>query len=227
MDLLPGVKIVDTVGFRNRPPYSMNVLLVEGGPGDYMLLDTGTPGNASNILNFLKRENVEPGALKSIVITHVHADHCGSGKEIKSATNAKVMAHEVEIPFIEGEEVYPQKNGMEREVAFEPFSVEVGLKDGDWLDYLGGLQVIHTPGHTPGHIVLYSPSKRILFCADLLGNVEDKLKPPPDYYTLDIPELNRSIKQVAELDFDILIPYHGLPIMSNGRDRVRKVASNL
>ncbi|MBM3157894.1 MAG: MBL fold metallo-hydrolase [Chloroflexi bacterium] len=87
------------------------------------------------------------------------------------------------------------------------------VKDGDILPYLGGIQVIHTPGHTPGSISLYIPKNRMLFVGDtIVNNVNRLSRPLPLRSNRD--EAERSLKRLAELDMDIVCFGHGPPLDS-------------
>ncbi|MCS7365256.1 MAG: MBL fold metallo-hydrolase, partial [archaeon GB-1867-035] len=101
---------------------------------------------------------------------------------------------------------------------FKHTDVDVEVNDGD-LIY--GLQVIHTPGHTPGSICLYYPAEKALFIGDLIVNENNILTEIPTQYSLD-PEKNReAIKHVYEVvDFELLLPSHGEPILKNGKEKL-------
>ena len=101
---------------------------------------------------------------------------------MKEISGANVAAHEIEAAFISKEKTYDGPPGAQ-------YQHHVGtpinhlLKDGDIYE---GLLIIHTPGHTPGHISLLDTELELLIGGDALRNDEDGLAPMPDMYNLDI-----------------------------------------
>jgi glyoxylase-like metal-dependent hydrolase (beta-lactamase superfamily II) len=86
--------------------------------------------------------------------------------------------------------------------------VDVLLEDGQELSPLGGMRVIHTPGHTLGSISLHLPQMGLLMVGDAL-NHRRRLSLPPRLYSVDMAQARRSVKRLAELKFDILCFGHG------------------
>lgn len=83
------------------------------------------------------------------------------------------------------------------------------LEDGEHLPYGGGIQIIHTPGHTPGHISLYVPAQKLLLAADELLVVEGELVGPAESATPDMPLALKSLEKLTVLDVEKVICYHG------------------
>jgi glyoxylase-like metal-dependent hydrolase (beta-lactamase superfamily II) len=104
--------------------------------------------------------------------------------------------------------------------------VDVLLNDGDELPMLGGIRILHTPGHTPGSICLFLPQERLVIAGDVLAN-RFRLSLPSKAYTVDMGEEIQSIQGVAGLDFDAICFGHGPPIISNARPAVVDFANKL
>jgi len=118
-------------------------------------------GNEEELVNYIKQENL---ALKYIVNTHGHADHTCGNKKVKALTGAKIIMHETDDRVFSTSEGY----AMARQWGFEPSPpADQTVKDGDAI-VVGdvSLQVIHTPGHSPGGICLLSDGN--LFTGDTL-----------------------------------------------------------
>ena len=81
--------------------------------------------------------------------------------------------------------------------------------DGELLPLQGGTRVIHTPGHTPGHICLFVEQENLLLAADALRVVGGSLVGPAEAVTPDMPEALRSLRKLAELPVKRVLCYHG------------------
>jgi glyoxylase-like metal-dependent hydrolase (beta-lactamase superfamily II) len=104
--------------------------------------------------------------------------------------------------------------------------VDRALDDGDAIETPVGLQVIHTPGHTPGNICLYQLERRILFCGDALSNrhpltSKEGLQFPLPMASVDWDQARASVRKLAALQIEVLLPGHGEPILGEVGDRIR------
>ena len=118
-------------------------------------------GNEEDLVDFIRQENL---ALKYIVNTHGHADHTCGNKKVKALTGANIIMHETDNQVFSTPEGY----AMARQWGFEPSPpADETVKDGDTI-LVGdvSLEVIHTPGHSPGGICLLSDGN--LFTGDTL-----------------------------------------------------------
>jgi len=90
-----------------------------------------------------------------------------------------------------------------------------------------GLQVIHTPGHTPGHIALLDMETKALFVGDLIYEENGRLMEIPQKYSMD-PEMNReSIKKLLNYDFIHILPSHGRPVIGDEREKLSELVKTL
>ena len=200
------------------------------------LIDTGRPGNAEAILGYLRGLSLAFVDLAEIVITHHHVDHAGSAAAIKRRALPVVSAHPADAPFISGECPQPPPRGALMHLIFrlvpalsrfDPVAVDVPLEEGDELDILGGGTVIHVPGHTPGSIALHFPEERLLVCGDAINRRVNWLGPPPKPFSIDMEQALTSLRRLAELDFDVLCPGHGDPVIGGADQRVRAMVRDL
>jgi glyoxylase-like metal-dependent hydrolase (beta-lactamase superfamily II) len=109
---------------------------------------------------------------------------------------------------------------------YKPTPVDLPLQGGETLPVLGGLHVIHTPGHSPGHLSFWQPEKRLLFCGDVLFNAP-KFSLPPAFLTVDMDEDKRSVRKLAELGPEVICFGHGQPMTQNAAQRLRDFAAAL
>ena len=203
---------------------------------DLTLVDTGFSGRADLILEQIEELGYSPSDVKRIIITHHHADHTGGLAALKRATQAEVIAHPADAPYIDG--TLPQPGPVRPQwlskllarfswlLATEPVVVDTLVNDGDELPILGGIKILHTPGHTPGSICLYLQSKDLLIAGDLLAH-RFGLRLPSKSFTVDIAQEIQSVKRVAGLEFDIICFGHGSPIMRDANHAVVDFADRL
>lgn len=118
----------------------------------------------------IKQQLEKMGATASkILLTHAHIDHAGGTAELARDLNLTIEGpHEGDLFWIQG---LPQQSAMFGFPAVESFTPDRWLNDGDEVE-VGELKfhVIHTPGHTPGHVVFYNPQQKLAFVGDVLFN---------------------------------------------------------
>lgn len=201
------------------------------------LIDTGYPGQAETILVALRQQGYADHHLRRIIITHADLDHAGSVAQVKRATGAKVACHVVEKPFLE----HPHRRqtsallrplfwlfGRLPTFAPPPVTPDELLVDGQEL--AEGFTVIHTPGHTPGHIALLHKASRLLISGDALVNTRQQLRPNTSPFTADLENARRSVWRLAKKyadEIDIIVFGHGPPILQNGGKRLKALASRI
>jgi glyoxylase-like metal-dependent hydrolase (beta-lactamase superfamily II) len=195
-------------------------------PDGLTILDTGITNAGKKILAQLQAAGYQPGDVKRILITHAHPDHAGSLPEVQKATGAQVYATEVERPVLEGKTPIVRSSGRIRppETFLKPAPVHHTLADGETLPAFGGLQAVHTPGHSPGHVAFWQPEKRILFCGDVLFNMP-RLSLPWALLTVDQALNKKSVKRIADLDARIVCFGHGKPMTENTAQTIRAFAA--
>ena len=224
MEIVTGIHQVDGV---NGNCY----ILVRDG---LTVIDTGLPGSGKKILSYI-RNNLyrEPGEIKTIIITHFHMDHIGGIAALKKAApDLKVAIGKADAGYLDGSiplPVYPGFRGILLRVAdtvMNPglFPPDILLNDGDRID---GLSCIHIPGHTPGSIGLLDEATKAFFAGDILRSDGKTLAEGPAPFTLDPAAAHRSIRKIAALDFEILLPGHGLTLRPGASARVREFAGTL
>jgi glyoxylase-like metal-dependent hydrolase (beta-lactamase superfamily II) len=110
---------------------------------------------------------------------------------------------------------------------FPPTPVARTINDGDVLpEVLGGLQVVGTPGHAPGHLAFWHPALRLLFCGDTMFHWWG-LSLPFAFFTVDMRQNKRSVARLAELEPQIICFGHGNPLTSNTAARLRAFAQQV
>jgi glyoxylase-like metal-dependent hydrolase (beta-lactamase superfamily II) len=193
------------------------------------LVDTGLGLGAKKVLMQLQANGRQPSEVKRILITHAHPDHVGGLPELQAATSAQVIAHVLERPVIEGKVSIARRTSGIRlpDTKFKAAPVHCEVQGGETLpEVLGGLQVIFTPGHAPGHICFWQPDRRLLFCGDVLMRLP-RVRLPFAAFTVDMEENKRSVKKLAELEASVVCFGHGQPLMHDAASQLRAFAAKL
>jgi glyoxylase-like metal-dependent hydrolase (beta-lactamase superfamily II) len=196
------------------------------------LIDTLYDNDANRILNQIKQIGRKVEDLKRIVLTHGHRSHLGGLTALKRVSSAKIYAHEWEADIISGDRraqcvslrpmrpflVYPLQLGVPfaRHI---PSPVDENIHQGDQV---GPVQVIHTPGHSPGHLSFYWPERRVLVTGDAIVNWPE-LTPGWPGFMLNAKQNRASLRRLAEVDAQVLAVGHGEPVMADGTARVREL----
>jgi glyoxylase-like metal-dependent hydrolase (beta-lactamase superfamily II) len=197
--------------------------LIDDG-GTLSLIDTSTTTAAARIFEAIASLGRRPEDLRTIIATHYHYDHTGNVATLVERTGAQFLAHIDDAPYIDGRKPW-------RHLDIGPFDMTVPesryytlkldreLRTGDVLPIAGGLEVIHTPGHTPGSISLYAREHSALFTGDAIGNWLG-LRLPIPMPSHDMDEARRSVHKLAALTYDVALPGHGNPIMSRASEKI-------
>lgn len=187
---------------------------------------------------------------KTLFLTHVHWDHCGSTTYLKKsfpglmAAASRRSADIVKRPNAQElikklnqdvTSLVARVNGVDRsiliKVPFEPFDIDIILEDGQILDIGNGLtvKVIATPGHTRDMFSYYIPEKRILFATESAGVLDQANQLIPEFL-VDYDLYLESLKKLKSLDVDVLCQGHHFVFVGDDVekffDRSLKAAEN-
>jgi glyoxylase-like metal-dependent hydrolase (beta-lactamase superfamily II) len=214
----------------------LNLSLIVDPAAGPTLVDAGLPGQLDAIAAVMAEAGVGVGDLKRIVLTHQDIDHVGSLPDLVQASGARVLANEVEVPFIVGAErprydrpdflqQFPQMAAFVERM--KQLHVDEALPDGARLDVAGGVRAVATPGHTVGHMCLYLERSRTVIAGDALTAEDGRLQGPSPTATADMPTAVRSVARLAELDVDAIVCYHGGVVSHDAGGQLRRLAGEL
>src|SRR5262245_53377952 len=157
----------------------VHAYLIDDGIG-LSLIDTLYDTDGAFVESCIRQMGRAVTNLRNILITHGHRSHLGGLAALKKRTGAKVWAHEWEADIIAGHrkaqaisvvpqwplQVYHLQLGLALGLGVHPpCEVDAFLKSGDAI---GSIQVVHAPGHSPGHLAFFWPKRRALFAGDAL-----------------------------------------------------------
>ncbi|MGK9253618.1 MBL fold metallo-hydrolase [Paenibacillus humicus] len=204
-----------------QPESAIHPVLLQDEDGA-TLIDTGMMGQYDLLVRAIEAEGLSVSDVKRIIVTHQDIDHIGSLHNLQVCTpHLEVYAHADERPYIEGELPLIKLSRERLSKAMPPEQLEALLAnpprghvnrlvvDGERLPLQGGIQIIHTPGHTPGHISLFMEKEGLLIAADALRVVNGELVGPSEPVTPDMPQALRSLLKLAELPVQRVLCYHG------------------
>src|ERR671920_1454997 len=210
----------------------LNLTLILDEENGNTLVDAGLPGQAEAIGAALLDAGIGVRDLRRIIFTHQDLDHIGSGAALVRQSGARVFAHPADAPYVEGElrpiKVTPEMLERRPQMCevlerLEPVRVDEHLEDGERLELAGGIRVIFTPGHTPGHLSLYLERPKVLIAGDALTAEGGRLNGPNPSATPDVGEAARSVSRLAELDVDTIVCYHGGVVDEDANGQLRRV----
>ncbi len=174
--------------------------------GKRILIDAGMKSSGKKLVTYFKGLNVKPDV---ILITHYHPDHIGGLSLLVETFSPEVYASEKEIPVITGTLKAARPKG------FMPLLVSALAKPGPVKKVIPlnelkipGIEIIETPGHTPGSSSILFKPENALFVGDALAEKNGNLVLNRTF-TLDIAEAERSRSKIMALAGTNILPGHG------------------
>ena len=201
-------------------------LIIE--PDGLTIIDTGMPFSEKQTLRYLTSLGRSAEEIKRILITHADLDHYGCLAALKEASGARTFASQPEAEAMgRGRSSRPVYRDIGRFQGFmirlmgkylkpAPIQVDEILTDGQVLPVLGGLQVVETPGHSPGHLSFYAPSIRVLFCGDSMKSNDKGLRASRSRNNWNQRLADASVRKLSGLEAQIVCPGHGPVIRDAG-----------
>ncbi|SNQ61342.1 MBL fold metallo-hydrolase [Candidatus Methanoperedens nitratireducens] len=186
--------------------YDANAYLVDG----HILIDVGM--DARSVIAELGKY-IKPEDLETIILTHCHYDHAGGAGDVAVAFGAKIAIHKDDAPLLGNASASASSMFGEKALSIVP---DILLKGGE---FFGELEVIHTPGHTPGGICLYSARSKVLFSGDTV--FQDGSFGRTDLYGGSTQQLVRSIEKLSNLDVSTMYPGHGDIVKEDASEHVK------
>ena len=193
---------------KELPAPTINVYLAED-----VLIDAGRRWDRRRI--FAELEGRE---ISLLALTHAHPDHQGVAKDVCEARGIPLACHADDVEAMEG------KRPMQEAAASNPinqviraiwqglpYKVDRVLREGDEV---AGFRIVHAPGHSRGEVIFFREHDRVAICGDVIRNLSyatalPGIKEPPTIFTYDAAENRRSIRMLAELNPNLILPGHG------------------
>lgn len=174
--------------------------------GEAALVDTGVGGSEGAIEAALPEIDLGWDSVGHLIVTHKHPDHQGSVEAVLAASEAPWYAGAGDIG----------------EITASTEGSTVG--DGDSVF---DLQIIETPGHTPGHISVLDPATGILVAGDALNGADGGVAGANPDFSEDMEAANASVRKLADFDYEVALFGHGEPVVEGASGLVTELAESL
>ena len=193
------------------------------------LIDCGYAGSTTRIDRAMRERGKTVTDLARVVVTHGHPDHAGSAREL-AALGIPILIHPADAANLgvtwRDALRSPSRGRVFAAMTPEPPAVEP-IEDGQVLPMLGGLRVVHTPGHTPGSVCLYGARDRVLFVGDALSRRFGRVSYASVLYSDDHAAARRAVKRLAELDVKTIVFSHYAPLEEGAAEVLEKLAAGV
>src|SRR4030042_2127516 len=250
MEIIPGIhQLRLPIPSPNNQVTHVNVHLIQGSEG-CLLVDTGwnTPWAFNALEEQLKVIGLGFGDINQIIITHMHGDHYGLSGKLKELSKATIALHQIENALINSRYVNldkfsaeitrwlnlnggPEKEIHRLELALQGekklvliTSPDITLQGGEKISFGSyNFQVLWTPGHSPGHICLYEPARRLLLSGDhILPTIFPNVGLHPQSGDNPLGDYLHSLKAIEQLEVELVLPGHE-HVFTNLRQRIQEL----
>jgi glyoxylase-like metal-dependent hydrolase (beta-lactamase superfamily II) len=198
------------------------------------IVDTGLAHHGSRLVRSIRLLGLDPRATTEVLLTHWHRDHAGSAAKLaRSSARPRVAAGRADLAVVRGQararDTLTAAGTGARLAAriglpapAEPVPDAVPLDDGQRLA-TSGIEVVSTPGHTPGHCAFLLPDRGVLLAGDAVFNVW-RLARGSRLACADVAARDATIHALAGRDFDVLALAHGPAVTHAAKDRLARLA---
>jgi len=196
--------------------------------GSVTLVDAGLRGATKKLVAALGTIGSSPQKVTRILATHAHFDHIGDARRLRSRTGSALHVHEHDAGYVRSGKPPPRDSTVplarvldfvqRRQASCE---VDGTYTDNEVLPVAGGLRVLHTPGHTPGHCSFLHEPSGILITGDALVNFRGKMNWSFAAGCTDFAMSKDTAERLGDVDYELVAFTHGPEIRQGARDAVR------
>ena len=191
------------------------------------LIDAGLIGSGKRVEQYVEGIGRSLDDLVRIVCTHAHPDHIGGVRELAGDREVEVLMHPSDLAGLSVtlRDAVANRNRGQLIAYFTRHPGEATpIQDGQILPMLGGLRVVHVPGHTPGSVCLYAAAHKLLFVGDALQVIRGRVTFASRIFSGDLPLARASVARLAELDVETIAFSHYPPWRDDANGVLRALA---
>jgi glyoxylase-like metal-dependent hydrolase (beta-lactamase superfamily II) len=206
----------------------VNGFILRDDDGQVTLVDMGLKPSGAKVMAALAWIGSGPSDVTRLMLTHAHPDHAGGAAYVAKETGREFGLHEADADFVRrgvspprdqrfllGRLLGRSKNG------FAPVPVGETFTDGQVIPFAGGIRVVHTPGHSPGHASYLLQESGVLITGDAIFNVRG-LRWPIKAFCTDFAMTQQTAVRLAELEYSTAAFTHGPELRDRPREHIRR-----
>jgi len=223
VELAPGAWRIPTLGD------FVNSFAFVAADGEVTLVDAGLRGATRRVVAGLEAMGRRPEDVGRILVTHAHPDHIGSARALRRRTGASLEVHDHDAGYTRDGRLPPRDpaHPLARVLSFvqrrQPgCTVDDTFSDGDLLPVAGGLRVLHTPGHSPGHCAFLHEPSGVLVTGDAVMNWFGRRRWSFVTSCTDYAMCQDTADRLGEADYEIAAFTHGPEIRDGAREAIRE-----
>jgi glyoxylase-like metal-dependent hydrolase (beta-lactamase superfamily II) len=222
VELAPGVWRIRLIG-----DY-VNGFMLRDDDGQVTLIDMGIAASGKKVIAALRSIGSDPSDVTRLMLTHCHPDHAGGAAYVSKETGRPVDVHAADAEFVRTGRMPPRDPAMRlgRLLSLLPEPKQAGvtvgeeLEDGQVVPVAGGVRVIHTPGHSPGHASFLHEESGTLITGDAIFNVLGR-RWPMKFLCTDFAMTRKTAHRLGEVEYSIAAFTHGPEIRDRPREAIR------
>ena len=227
MKIAEGIHLIASgrLGVSLTHPADCNAYAVRCGEAGYILIDSGAGIDSAQILDVLRYDGIDAGAVRALLLTHYHLDHCGGAAALRKALGTEVWAGPMTAGVVSAGDEESISLAAAKRAGIYPGHVKLApcpitrILDSGAAIAIGNacLTPISAPGHSRDMTcyLLQQQTRSMLFAGDVIfagGRISLQ-----DTWDCDVPLYTRSLRELAQLEFDMLFPGHGTWRLRDGR----------
>lgn len=207
----------------------VNGFMLRDDDGQVTLVDMGLRSSGSKVMAALRSIGSGPGDVTRLLLTHCHPDHAGGAAHVQRETGRPVDLHADDAEYVRTG-TQPDADPSTRlgrllrrlpDPKMETVTVGEEVTDGQVLTVAGGIRVVHTPGHSPGHAAYLHEGSGVLIAGDAIFNVLG-MRWPIRMLCSNFALTQKTAQRLGELEYTTAAFTHGPEIRDNGREAIRR-----
>jgi len=206
----------------------VNGFMLRDDDGQVTLIDMGIARSGPKVMAALASIGSGPSDVTRLMLTHAHPDHAGGAKYVADATGKEFGIHEADAEYLRTGTGPPRDRNIPLGGLFARFPsrfpaapVAETFVDDQVVPVAGGLRVIHTPGHSPGHAAYLHEESGVLITGDAIFNVRG-LRWPIRAFCTDFVMTTKTAHRLAEVEYTTAAFTHGPHLSDNPREHIRR-----